>query len=427
MGTLEAPVRRSRALLHDGGPFTGTPAPPFQVRDCEMIYLMGSLPPAAAKALLPAGLEPAAENFCVIGLYSAPNGWVITPFTAFYVGIAVEGHDAPDGTEALYHPIACYSGLAGEVFKREVNHLFDIGEPRFARNGDEVSAHVDLPSGGRVGAEVTIRPGTESYLAGSHRYLGTDENGRLRDWVVAFSTPWCFCDLKSLTIEFPPGHRMEPLMQYRLNWATLCHDKSMTFTAPRYSDGPGSTEYLESQAGLLDIFERLGRAAAVVDGAGRIRYLNRAAARVASVLTTGSRLRAADRAHEGALQQALGRAIQRNGNTLEPVPLASPDGSLFTQIVAIPPTIAGEDAALAVFVDPGRPGNGNALPMLQLLGLTPAEARLAAAVGAGKAPREAAAELAVTENTARSTLKVVFDKLRIGRQSELARIVARLE
>lgn len=60
-------------------------------------------------------------------------------------------------------------------------------------------------------------------------------------------------------------------------------------------------------------------------------------------------------------------------------------------------------------------------------GLTRAEVRLALEVGRGLTLRAAARELGVTESTARSTLKVVYDKLSVRKQSELARLVAGLE
>lgn len=60
-------------------------------------------------------------------------------------------------------------------------------------------------------------------------------------------------------------------------------------------------------------------------------------------------------------------------------------------------------------------------------GLTQAEVRLALGVGRGLTLRAAALELGVTENTARSTLKQVYDKLSVRKQSELARLVAGLE
>jgi DNA-binding CsgD family transcriptional regulator len=61
-----------------------------------------------------------------------------------------------------------------------------------------------------------------------------------------------------------------------------------------------------------------------------------------------------------------------------------------------------------------------------ILGLTLGEARVASLVGSGLAPRMAAERLGITEETARSVLKRVFDKLDVSRQSELAALLGRL-
>jgi DNA-binding CsgD family transcriptional regulator len=61
-----------------------------------------------------------------------------------------------------------------------------------------------------------------------------------------------------------------------------------------------------------------------------------------------------------------------------------------------------------------------------LLNVTTGEARVAALVGSGLAPREAAERLGITEETARTTLKRVFAKVGVSRQSELAALLARL-
>ena len=61
-----------------------------------------------------------------------------------------------------------------------------------------------------------------------------------------------------------------------------------------------------------------------------------------------------------------------------------------------------------------------------LFDLTPAEARLASLVARGVAPKEAAGKLQITSGTARTTLKRVFAKVGVSRQSELAALLARL-
>ena len=61
-----------------------------------------------------------------------------------------------------------------------------------------------------------------------------------------------------------------------------------------------------------------------------------------------------------------------------------------------------------------------------LLNVTTGEARVAALVGSGLAPREAAERLGISEETARTTLKRVFAKVGVSRQSELAALLSRL-
>lgn len=61
-----------------------------------------------------------------------------------------------------------------------------------------------------------------------------------------------------------------------------------------------------------------------------------------------------------------------------------------------------------------------------LMGLTLAEARVAALVGSGLSPRLAAGRLGITEETTRTVLKRVFAKTGISRQSELVALLVGL-
>ena len=61
-----------------------------------------------------------------------------------------------------------------------------------------------------------------------------------------------------------------------------------------------------------------------------------------------------------------------------------------------------------------------------LLGLTLGEAKIAAMIGAGLSPRDAAQKLGIKEDTARTVLKKVFSKTGISRQSELVALLTKL-
>jgi DNA-binding CsgD family transcriptional regulator len=62
----------------------------------------------------------------------------------------------------------------------------------------------------------------------------------------------------------------------------------------------------------------------------------------------------------------------------------------------------------------------------RLFALAPAEARVAALVGSGLSPRQAAEKLGISEGTVRTTLKHVFTKVGVSRQSELAVLLTKL-
>jgi DNA-binding CsgD family transcriptional regulator len=62
----------------------------------------------------------------------------------------------------------------------------------------------------------------------------------------------------------------------------------------------------------------------------------------------------------------------------------------------------------------------------QAFGLTPAEARLAAKIGAGRSLPEIARDGRISHETLRSRLKVVFDKTGTARQTDLALLVAKV-
>jgi DNA-binding CsgD family transcriptional regulator len=103
------------------------------------------------------------------------------------------------------------------------------------------------------------------------------------------------------------------------------------------------------------------------------------------------------------------------------------ENALIVQAMRIDPDLTGEPGVLLLFTDPLHEEIGQPTAGFQLLGLTPGEARVAAFVGGGHSVRDAALAFGIAESTVRSVLKVSYQKLNIGKQSELAKIAARLE
>jgi DNA-binding CsgD family transcriptional regulator/PAS domain-containing protein len=82
--------------------------------------------------------------------------------------------------------------------------------------------------------------------------------------------------------------------------------------------------------------------------------------------------------------------------------------------------------AIVLVMDPEPDAPPDATVLRDLLGLTLGEARVAAWIGSGLPPRQAAAKLGISEETARTVLKRVFAKVGVSRQSELAALMTKL-
>jgi DNA-binding CsgD family transcriptional regulator len=137
------------------------------------------------------------------------------------------------------------------------------------------------------------------------------------------------------------------------------------------------------------------------------------------------------------MDAAIGQAIADTGDpAARPVPIvirrARPRRPLAVHVMPIhtfddPAEHFPERArALILIIDADAGSPPSAALVRELFGLTDGEARVAALIGSGLRPQEAAAELGVAVETARTVLKRVFQKVGVSRQSELTALMARL-
>jgi DNA-binding CsgD family transcriptional regulator/PAS domain-containing protein len=191
---------------------------------------------------------------------------------------------------------------------------------------------------------------------------------------------------------------------------------------------------------LLGAMARLQCGALVVDDHGGVLFMNEIAERLMGdgLSTSQSELRATSAEHQPLLDGLIASALRSAGEAPpNPIALPRPKGRM-PLLLQVAPIRASEGSdgvdrllfalptALVIVVDPEQEQGHGPVEALRLLGLTNAEARIAALVGAGHTRREAADALGISEWTAREALKRVFTKLDIARQSELVKLVHRL-
>jgi DNA-binding CsgD family transcriptional regulator len=191
--------------------------------------------------------------------------------------------------------------------------------------------------------------------------------------------------------------------------------------------------------GLADALSRMAMGVFVVDEQRRIMFSNAAgkACLGDGLQIIGGRLTAVPRSDQD-LHDAIAAASDAATDVIKPprpirIRRSEQEQPLTVYVV---PVRSSRDAVTAQFLTRARaivlvvdalPG-GPPDPALirDLLGLTLGEARVAALVGTGQAPREAAEKLGIAEETARTTLKRVFAKVGVSRQSELTALLTKL-
>lgn len=127
-----------------------------------------------------------------------------------------------------------------------------------------------------------------------------------------------------------------------------------------------------------------------------------------------------------AARQALSDGLARAARSDQPLSLSLPngaDGQDRLEVTRAAPQLSlGREPLLLLRLRAGRPaGTASIEGLSRHFGITPAEARVLAALMAGQSPRQHAEQAGVSFNTVRSQIAALMGKMECSRQSELVR------
>jgi DNA-binding CsgD family transcriptional regulator len=185
--------------------------------------------------------------------------------------------------------------------------------------------------------------------------------------------------------------------------------------------------------GAMAALDQLTLGIALLDGGGRVRYVNRIAQAIIAegdgLSVRGGRCVAARSDDTAALRAAINRALTlREGAS---VFLARPSGKralallIASTSLEVPSLASSPPAALVVITDPERGCVPPKERLMQAYGLTPAEAALVRCLLQGHDVAATAEQLRITLETARTHLRRVLLKTGTHRQSDLVRLLLR--
>ena len=186
------------------------------------------------------------------------------------------------------------------------------------------------------------------------------------------------------------------------------------------------------------LWDTLPSGVTLLDCDGRVLWINQAAkailARGDGLTIRRRSLAAANSRENGALQQliraaiatSIGRGVGGGGPLSVSRPsLARPLGVLIAPIRMARQPVARQPVAVVFVTDPERKSEATPDLLKRLYGLTDREAAVAALLLQGMELHEAAQQLRVSMHTARTHLRLIFEKTDTHRQAELVRLLLR--
>ena len=181
----------------------------------------------------------------------------------------------------------------------------------------------------------------------------------------------------------------------------------------------------------IELLDRLDCGVAILNGAGRLMLANAAAHALfdpaGALRLSGERIVAAIPAESRKLQTLVQSALAdqglRGGSTI----VHGPDGQTLSVVVDPVSSETRERSGGAVFVYlsdlRARAAAGRQQTVRQLFGFTPAESRVAIGIATGETVKRVAQDIGITYETARFTLKRVYEKLDVHKQAELVALI----
>lgn len=267
-----------------------------------------------------------------------------------------------------------------------------------------------------------------------HDIADDDERRKLpfyREWAEPTGLPWWAAialqvDGEAWSVPILRSGRQGPFTKEdaEVFRSVAPHLERVILLAQRFAEGQVNAR--------ISALERLGCGCFVLNRWGRVtRYNDLAEAYLGTDLSTRQgKLEASDFASNLRLQSLIERALRDEPPTHQPpVPVLRCNGPpLLVDAMNISSGIAEFFHGCTVIVmvsEMRRQTEASSALLMEIFGLTRAEARLAALVGAGSSPTEAASHLGISIGTVRTQLKAVFMKTDVHRQSELAALIAR--
>lgn len=196
--------------------------PPYLITGFDTIVTGVTWDEAAVRGVLPAGITPTKEMSGGINIYQANGGFGLGAYTAAYLWVDIEGHDAPDGTKGRWMLTGVYGPSAKVVSQFEEFYGLPIrsGGARHEEKSGVIRAIGSHGGQDLVAVEVKVDSSKCQPGGGRVNFLSNmPRTGQIIEFSPVFWGEVCPAEVMSAKLTAPAGDPFARFPLKKVNWS----------------------------------------------------------------------------------------------------------------------------------------------------------------------------------------------------------------
>jgi hypothetical protein len=196
------------------------PPPPYLIATDEGVAIGIAYDAARIKKVAPAGVQIAPGATGIIVMYTAGELYGLPPYTSSWIGLDVEGFDAPGGGKArwmltgLYGPEAVAAALA-----KHFNYPTRVGSTRVEREGRRVVVIGTVGGQELIRAELTLKgEACQRGPAMTHEVTRKPETDSIQLIKIPHVGNWCAAESTKVEISAPASDPLGQIGPVKVLW-----------------------------------------------------------------------------------------------------------------------------------------------------------------------------------------------------------------
>lgn len=196
------------------------PPPPYYVNKGEYVVLGISADEDSLRKLAPKGVKLAPGGSAILLMYTAWDAYGLPAYTSTWLGLDVEGYDAPGGGKArlmirgLYGP-----GNVATALAQHFNYPALAGSTRVEHEGQRMIATAAVEGKNWVRAEIQIKPGACSRSSSMAHEVSLPREGEgIQLMRIPNIGDWCAAESTRLDITAPATDPLGQLGSVKVVW-----------------------------------------------------------------------------------------------------------------------------------------------------------------------------------------------------------------